>query len=296
MANTKISALPSVTVPAGTDQFPVNQGGASKKVTLQQISGAGGLFNPVGTSRISRVDATNIQLNIGVIPLFVNSIWQMKPVTTVVNITNGSLSANTTYFVYAFDNAGTLTLEIVVTAHATDATYGVEIKSGDATRTLVGMVRTNASSQFVDTVIARFVISWFNRKTISGVTPTFAANVTTTSTTFVEMATAFRIEFLCWPDEEVRLYPQLIVTSATAASYAGVDIDAGTSPLHVVAFVSQTNGSMLSSPTVSTLLAEGYHFSTISGRTNATGTLTLNGTTATAEAACYTVNRMDIRG
>ena len=40
MADTKVSALPAVTVPATTDEFPVNQGGTSKKVTLAQIQDA----------------------------------------------------------------------------------------------------------------------------------------------------------------------------------------------------------------------------------------------------------------
>ena len=39
MADTKISALTAVTTPAGTDEFAVNQGGTSKKVTLAQIMG-----------------------------------------------------------------------------------------------------------------------------------------------------------------------------------------------------------------------------------------------------------------
>lgn len=37
MADTKISALSAVTTPVGTDEFPVNQAGTSKKVTLSQI-------------------------------------------------------------------------------------------------------------------------------------------------------------------------------------------------------------------------------------------------------------------
>jgi hypothetical protein len=39
MADTKISALPAVSTPAGTDEFPVNQGGSSKKITLAQVQG-----------------------------------------------------------------------------------------------------------------------------------------------------------------------------------------------------------------------------------------------------------------
>lgn len=37
MADTKISALTAVTTPASTDEFPVNQGGTSKKMTLGQV-------------------------------------------------------------------------------------------------------------------------------------------------------------------------------------------------------------------------------------------------------------------
>lgn len=37
MADTKISALTSVATPEGTDEFAVNQGGVSKKMTLSQI-------------------------------------------------------------------------------------------------------------------------------------------------------------------------------------------------------------------------------------------------------------------
>ena len=41
MADVKISALPAVVTPAGTDEFAVNQGGTTKKETLSQILGAG---------------------------------------------------------------------------------------------------------------------------------------------------------------------------------------------------------------------------------------------------------------
>jgi hypothetical protein len=39
MADTKISALSAVGTPAGTDEFAINQGGASKKIALSQIKG-----------------------------------------------------------------------------------------------------------------------------------------------------------------------------------------------------------------------------------------------------------------
>jgi len=40
MADTKISGLTAVTTPAVTDEFAVNQGGTSKKVTLLQVQQA----------------------------------------------------------------------------------------------------------------------------------------------------------------------------------------------------------------------------------------------------------------
>jgi hypothetical protein len=53
MADTKISALTAVTTPVSTDEFPVNQGGTSKKVTLatlisffqKMLSGSSGAAN-----------------------------------------------------------------------------------------------------------------------------------------------------------------------------------------------------------------------------------------------------------
>jgi hypothetical protein len=48
MADTKISALTAVTTPASTDEFAVNQGGSSKKVTLALLSGY--LFTRINAS------------------------------------------------------------------------------------------------------------------------------------------------------------------------------------------------------------------------------------------------------
>lgn len=46
MADSKTSALTAVVTPAGTDEFPVNQGGTSKKETLAQVK----TFSEAGTA------------------------------------------------------------------------------------------------------------------------------------------------------------------------------------------------------------------------------------------------------
>jgi len=52
MADVKISALPAVVTPAGTDEFAVNQGGTTKKMTLSQIlaSVGAGSFSSVASA------------------------------------------------------------------------------------------------------------------------------------------------------------------------------------------------------------------------------------------------------
>ncbi len=53
MADTKISALTAVTTVSGTDQFPVNQGGVSKRETVSQLRKSAGTLptiNSVGTA------------------------------------------------------------------------------------------------------------------------------------------------------------------------------------------------------------------------------------------------------
>ena len=50
MADSKVSALTAVATPAGTDEFPVNQGGVSKKITLSQI---GSYVDPLNNSSVA---------------------------------------------------------------------------------------------------------------------------------------------------------------------------------------------------------------------------------------------------
>ena len=104
-----------------------------------------------------------------------------------VNGTSGqNLAASTAYLVCVFNNSGTLALDFITTlTHAADTTagnVGVEIKSGDNSRTVVGMILTNGSSQFQDNTGFRGCASWFN-----GMFKAFSlgslSNVTTSSTT-----------------------------------------------------------------------------------------------------------------
>src|SRR6185436_18483248 len=68
------------------------------------------------------------------IPLKISGVWEAKAIpSTAPTLANTGLTQATTYYVYAFDSGGTLTLEASATGHAADSDTGVQIKSGDAT-------------------------------------------------------------------------------------------------------------------------------------------------------------------
>lgn len=145
-----------------------------------------------GNLLLSRVDGRR---------LTINGTAQLIPQAGITLAATG-LTPSTLYYIYAYMNAGTMTLEASATAPATDATTGIQIKTGDATRTLVGMARPITGPAWADSAKQRFVLSYYNRvkKHAEG---NFTATRSTTSGTFVEINTEIRIEFLAWGDGEL---------------------------------------------------------------------------------------------
>jgi hypothetical protein len=96
MADTKISALAAVVTPAATDEFAVNQGGASKKMTLAQIEAYGtvltasGAAPATGAANQSAAPSRTIVLN--------TADNAVTTVETVLNVT--SVLAGTYFFEY----------------------------------------------------------------------------------------------------------------------------------------------------------------------------------------------------
>jgi hypothetical protein len=87
-------------------------------------------------------------------------------------VAGSTLAYSTLYRVYAFMHATLgMQLDFSATAHATSTqagNVGVEIKSGDNTRTLVGIIYTsNSTTPFFDSSIYRWTRSWFNRRAAS---------------------------------------------------------------------------------------------------------------------------------
>ena len=95
-----------------------------------------------------------------------SSATQATNSAAFINGVSGSLAPNTTYFVYVFNSNGTVVIDFSTTTHGTSTAagnVGTEVKAGDESRSLIGMIRTTATGGFNDNFQQRFVASWFNR-------------------------------------------------------------------------------------------------------------------------------------
>lgn len=147
--------------------------------------------------------------------LLINGTYMTVPAAGVT-LSNSGLSTDTNYYIYAYSNSGTLTLEASATAPQQSASNGMWIKNVDATRTLVGFIRTNASGQFADNPAQRFVRTWFNDQGVSG-EKALASNTTFSSGTVAELSSAMRIEFLAWENEQVCINGHLTALNGDAS-------------------------------------------------------------------------------
>jgi hypothetical protein len=99
----------------------------------------------------------------GYLPLKIGGNWEAKLIpSTGPTLANTGLTAATLYYLYAYDNSGTLTLEASTTGHVTDSDTGVEVKSGDVSRTLVGAALMGAGTPGTFQAIGVGTLSWFN--------------------------------------------------------------------------------------------------------------------------------------
>jgi hypothetical protein len=165
-------------------------------------------------------------------------------------------------------------LEVSTTGHATSPTTGVEIKSGDSTRTLVGMVYTTAASVFADSLSQRFVASWFNRRLREF--NSASQDITITAVSMQEM-TIYRCSFITWNDEAVNNQYAGLVDGTWSTSGGGlvtwvIGFD-GTGSLGVTQMTLPLS-RMIETGTVggSATLGEGFHYTSFFGQTYAADT------------------------
>ncbi len=184
-----------------------------------------------------------------------------------VNGTSGQTLSNTTlYYAYLWDSGGgTYVIDWSTTSHATDTTTGIEIKSGDATRVLIGMAYL-IGANFLDSGANRLVASWFNRLN-KLVTASYSTGRTTTSTSIVEINSEIRNNFLTWGtafNGSFAGYVQGTITSTNLTVSIGVD-GVVSLPATTGVRIVDNNQSFNGSLAMNYAVAEGFHFITIGG-------------------------------
>lgn len=194
-----------------------------------------------------------------------------------------SLTANTRYYAYAYDNAGSVALEVVTTAHVTDPTYGHERKDGDGSRTLVGMLYTNSGGLLVNTESAALVRSWFNRQA----TATRAAFTSNRDNSGfggaqAEVNQEIRNSVVLWADEvwDIAMTATFSLPSAGQSASVGIGVDSSTVwKLGSVNYNGDTSGNRMVAPVIykASGLSEGYHFATLIVRSVSGVVATFNG-------------------
>lgn len=125
-----------------------------------------------------------------------------------VNGVAGQTPAVQTYYVFAFNNGGVITADFrsqSLYSHSTSTTpgnAGVEILTGDDSRTLIGIVVMGGDGSFYDHPQYRLVASWFNRRNQSAFGPS-TSGVAITSTSFADLGGVYSVAIAGWADEHI---------------------------------------------------------------------------------------------
>lgn len=154
------------------------------------------------------------------------------------------LSVSTLYYIYAYDNSGTLTMEASTTAWTVSTTAGNEgmpIKTGDNTRTFVGMTTTNNPVAFNSSWHASY---WNPVRRFASATET--SQITTTSLSWTAIGTPVYFPYITGHP-----FPRVTIVTPLAGSAVGVStfLAAYLSGTSAISY-SAAQGSRYSSATV----------------------------------------------
>ncbi len=133
-----------------------------------------------------------------------------------VVLANTGLTAASRYYVYAYMAGALMTLEGSTTGHSTDAASGVEVKTGDSSRTLVGLVYMGAGTPGVFQAQGLGTLSWFNRRA-QHVHVHSAIYNSRNNAVYGEIDIGFRVHFVNWADDN----PRACIVTTHGANAAG---------------------------------------------------------------------------
>lgn len=185
------------------------------------------------------------------------------------DIASSAFTAGTMMSVYAAWNGTAITLEASTTGRVTDANYGYPVKTGDASRTFLGLVMTETGIGFQDSLTKRYILNCFNRQ------PIVASGVMTASrgqpggaSAYIELHAEVRANFLAFANQPTMMLSEGIILFDNAPSGYNVIWGAGLDGAGP-AQAAQSIGSATASVPFLTRwpiqgISEGNHYVTIS--------------------------------
>lgn len=187
-----------------------------------------------------------------------------------VSLAPTGLTPSTLYYVYAYWTGSAIALEASTTGYSISSSGSTKwqaVKTGDATRALVGMVRPVTGPAFTDVEYQRFVASYYNRRRRE-VRNWLTSAVSKTATSASELNSGARIEFICWAGESLQAsLTSSVFKAETGATYTGIGLDGATPLDSPVRYDSPNTNSYLSASHTASVpgLTEGYHYLTALG-------------------------------
>lgn len=215
--------------------------------------------------------------------LIIDDAVQIIPEAGVTLASTGV--ANTTYYIYAPIVSGAMILEASITAYTPDDRNGFMVKSGDVTRALVGMARTDANGAWVDSAKQRFVLSYYNRNYLM-LDAQYAVSGEISSadaTNPIMISAAKQLEFLSWGAEGLLVsFFVNVKVNATPGAFARIYMD-GLNVAHLPVYTPTVNAYISNAATFGVFVSDaGYHYLDARG-------LAWTGTVATWDAYWTTI-------
>ena len=227
--------------------------------------------------------------------LFNGSTWQLLH---SAEVSTGTLTATVDkpYDVFAYNNAGVVTLETLVwtsdTVRATALVLqdGVWSKTGDLTRRYIGTFYTSATDQTEDSLENRFLYNYYNQVWRKG-EGTYSAERTSVSSSFEEPNTEIRCNFVLGVVEDtIRVSAAGGWEMSSGHAGIGIGVDSTTLPARGTTHAFQFSVANQPGPfgvSAPVLVAIGFHFTTILCHNGGAGTVTLEDTDDTLRAKVW---------
>lgn len=255
---------------------------------IGMASGNSGLLRFVSTTQLAYVPDRGAFHRVNGKGYLIPAAGMLIPNTGVhvSGVAGQTLAISTDYLLFDMDDGtGNLIPDFwpLATGHMMDTTagnVGQEVRNNggvpDSTRSLIGMVGTDAAGHFSDTDGARLLLSWFNQDAKTSIT-TFTAQRSTSSNSPVEVNSEIRAQFLTWGNKEViaaisgEVWASLSSTSSIVVS-VGFDGSTALVPGASVASLTSNNAGApigVYSPQKAGALAEGRHTATLLAATTA---------------------------